>query len=299
VVLASGATEVSSPYDIATDGTYVYWTNNTTTGSVGRIPTGGGTYLAVASNVNLPQDITTYNSNVYFTATGAGASSTDGAQVWSVTNAGGSLTKLDWASRWFSTGDTSPAGIAFDKVGGNTLYWVSDASAGAYNVFKYVLSTSTGSVEHTSSADTVAGIGADNVDIVYTVPQLGWVVVLPADSVYDNGNVNSGRVTAVGGHFYYLIPGNGPGTGAIHSRADSSSSFSYVAMNLNQPTYITSDGTNVYWTDTADNAIYRTPVGGGPIFTLVKQTGVAALTMDTTYVYFINKTTSEILRVPK
>ncbi len=294
VVLATGSGEVDSPTDIATDGGYVFWTNYASTGWVSRVTGTGGGYLTIAANQAFPQDITVYAGEVYFTLENAGA----GAKLMNCTNTGSGLTLRDSATNWGSTGTAYAAGIAMDKVTGSTLYWASQGG-GSYNIFKYSTSTNTDTDMRSSPNGNIGGLGADNIDSMFSETSLGRFVVYPSNSAYDTGLIAPGRVAAANGHFYYLIQGSGSGTGAIHSRADSSSSFSTVAQNLTFPTFIASDGTSVYWTDEGDGAIYRVPVGGGVPFPLVKQAGIGALTVDATYVYFINATTAQILRVPK
>jgi hypothetical protein len=296
VVLATGATDVSVPTDIATDGGYVFWTNSTSSGWVSRVTGSGGGYMQLANGLSYPTDITVYAGEVYFTLQNNGA----GVKLLNMTNTGGGLTTLDSATSWSTVGVTRPRGVAIDKVTGKTLYWATDSGGtSGYNVFKYTISGGTDSDMRSSSSGNLGGLAADNIDSMFSVPSLGWFVVYPADSAYDTGNTNPGRITAANGYFYYLVTGNGPGTGAIHSRADSSTTFSYPAQNLNQPAYIASDGTSIYWTDTSDNALYRVPVAGGPIFTLAKGAGMTALTVDTTYVYVINAANSQIVRIPK
>jgi hypothetical protein len=289
VVLASG-TNVDAPYDITTDGTDVYWTNYVSAGSVGKVADTGGTSVLIATGQAFPQDIAYYGGKIYFTIENAG----NGAELLSVTTAGASLATLDSATNWakLGAGSNFADGIASDK-GGN-IYWASNGG-GSYLILKWSTSTSSDSIVSNSANGLLGGIAADSTGIVYTQPTLSRVIIPPNNSI-DTGDSNPGRVTNAGGVFYYIIQGTG-GNGQIHSYADSASSFNYVAMNLNHPAYLASDGVSVYWSDENDNAIYRTPVAGGPIFTLAKMTGVSALTVDSTYVYFV--TTTEVLRVPK
>ncbi len=290
VVLASGA-QVSAPYDIATDGGYVFWTNYANPGTVGSVSGSGGGYLAIATNVSFPQDIAAHAGMVYFTLENAGAQ----PKLMSVTNLGAALAVL-------AVGPMGPGqfpnGIAFDQVGGNTLYWEA-YGGGSYTIYQYTVSTANNvSVRGPISNTNIAGLAAENGDFFFTEPLFFRAVQYPQNFAFDTSMTRPGRMFATGGYVYYLDRGTG-GNGSVRRAKDDVSAMNTIASSLSSPAYVTSDGVNVYWTDTTDGAIYRAPVTGGTPFALVKQAGLQALTVDASYVYFVNSTNSQIARIPK
>jgi hypothetical protein len=105
----------SSPYGIALDSSYVYWTDidgAPSQGSVNRIPINGGSVFTYATKVNSPQHIAVYGSYVYYQ---------DGSNLMRVDTAG--ITKPSA----ISTG-TAGGGIAADSSG---VYWT-DAFSTVY-----------------------------------------------------------------------------------------------------------------------------------------------------------------------
>jgi sugar lactone lactonase YvrE len=205
---------------------------------------------------------------------------------------------LSWAA--LNAGANYADGITSD--GNGNIYWAFDGG-GTYLINKWIVSTSKDNAFENRAYGNIGGIAADATNVVFSEPKNSWMLAAgPPISAFEGGLTNPGRVAAAGGYFYYVVGGNGgtSGTGAIHRAADGTlTSPTTVAAGLNQPVYIATDGANVYWSDTADGAIYRVPVAGGVPFPLVKQAGAAALTTDGTYLYFVNSTTSQILRVPK
>jgi hypothetical protein len=98
---------VYGPNDIATDGTSVYWTNSS--GTVVKVPKGGGCPVTLASNQIPCWGITLDATNVYFTD----ENSTDGGTVMTVPKGGGCVTALAVGANLL--------GIAVDST---TVYWV-------------------------------------------------------------------------------------------------------------------------------------------------------------------------------
>jgi hypothetical protein len=290
VVLAQSP-QVSAPTDIATDGGYVFWTNYSSSGTVNRVVGSGGGYLQIAGAQNFPQDITALAGWVYFTLENAGA----GAKLMRVANNGGSVTTLA------SAGASGFAdGIAIDKVGGNNIYWANNGG-GSYTIFLYSLSAGTNSAVRGPIANgNIGGIVADNTTWSYDEPTLSRTIAGQINTVIEQSLNNPTRLAGpAAGYAYYAVHGNGTGNGSIHRGKTDASGFATLASSLQGPSYIATDGVNVYWTDTVEGALYRMPVAGGTPFALARQSGVQALTVDATYVYFLNYSANQVLRVPK
>jgi hypothetical protein len=115
VTLASGQ---SSPMAIAVDLTDVYWANSGTpgtggfsngTGSIVKIPTGGGDPVTLATGQDGPNAIAVDGESVYWTNYGSGSA----GSVVSVPLAGGAAVTL-------ASGQAGPQSIAID---GTSAYW--------------------------------------------------------------------------------------------------------------------------------------------------------------------------------
>jgi uncharacterized repeat protein (TIGR03803 family) len=103
----------SFPNNLVSDGTYVYWTNaDGLSGTVMKVPVGGGKNATPLATANNPQSIAVDDSNVYFTVAGEGA--TGAGSVQSVGLDGGPVTTL-------AVGQTGPFEIAVDST---SVYWV-------------------------------------------------------------------------------------------------------------------------------------------------------------------------------
>jgi len=147
------ATAQTNARRIAVDGTSLYWTTNTATGTVMQMPKAGGTPVALASNQNLPYDIEVDDTFVYWTNQGDGAISkvpkTGGnVQVLTTGRSGPLMLSVDATHAYYTTSSTVekvplaggapitlaakqdvPAGLAIDD---DCVYFVnSSADAGA------------------------------------------------------------------------------------------------------------------------------------------------------------------------
>jgi hypothetical protein len=304
IVIASGSPAVVSPDDIVADAGYVYWTNYEGQ-SVSKIVgnTGSG-YQALVSGAAypFPQDIATYGGWVYFTLENAG----NGAQLWVVSNSGGSPTKL--AGLTPGTGNTFPNGIAFDRTSTNTIYWESYLG-GTYNIWKFALTSATAGTNSSyrnSPNANIGGLAADSSEVGFTEPNQDRFVIYPQNDQIDPSMAIANKVKYAGGYFYFVDVGTGTNGTINRASISSTGAFTTIASGLHHPAYLASDGVNVYWSDPVDYAIYRMPVGGGTILTLVSGTSSSvpegvALDLSNPSPGFLYYYTSDnkVARVPK
>jgi len=244
---------------------------------------------AIATSQVFPQDITAHAGYVYFTLQNAGA----GGKLMKVTNTGGMVTQLGTTAA-----SGSPFGVAMDMIGGNRIYWT-EYGGGTYTIFLYDQSTSTQSTVRSVPNGNVGGLAADDLGLYYTEPMyqrsVRQTVGGGAFAVEQSIN-NPGRMFAIGGYVYYVY-GSG-GAGAVHRMKNDGSFYGAIASNLTNPSYVTSDGVNVYWSDPTDAAVYRAPVTGGTPQRIMNGFTPYALTVDGSYVYYL-ASSQAVHRIPK
>ncbi len=71
------------------------------------------------------------------------------------------------------------------------------------------------------------------------------------------------------------------------------------ASGQSDPTYIATDGTNVYWTDLGSGTVMQEPVGGGPITMLASgQASPSGIAVSGGYVYWVDTSGGTVNKVP-
>ena len=112
----------SSPYEMAVDDTFVYWTEPNS-GTIRRAPKGGGASAFVAQNQDLPQAIAVLDGFVYW-----GNASTTGATAGSIRRAPQNAATCIGAACELVANVASPDSIIAADDG---IYWVNNAVTGA------------------------------------------------------------------------------------------------------------------------------------------------------------------------
>lgn len=126
-------TEIVGPYvnapDLASDGTFLYWTENIT-GSINRVPLIGGAVDTISSGRLQPFRLTVFNGFVYWTEIGndqLGAGS-----VQSVAVTGGQVTEV-------AAGLNHPSDIFVDATGIYWTEWGNDGTNGSVKQIPFII----------------------------------------------------------------------------------------------------------------------------------------------------------------
>ena len=288
--LASG---LNKPWDIAVDSANVYWTENNDSGTVKKVSISGGTATTLASGLNYPAGIAVDSTNIYWTI----YSSTNGTinrivkgETIAVSDTtalmGGSmqgtslnLTSTNAAVTTFacsagSSGSTdatgssarfnSPHSITTD---GTNLY-VTDKDN--HIVRKIVISTgvvttiagsagSSGSTDATGSSArfyTPRGITTDGTNL-YVVDSWNYTIRKIV--------ISTGVVTTIAGSAG--LSGSTDGTG--------------TSARFNGPFGITTNGTNLFVTDTDNHTIRKIVISTGVVTTIAGSAGSSGSTDGT------------------
>src|SRR3989338_6933074 len=288
--LASG---LNKPWDIAVDSANVYWTENNDSGTVKKVSISGGTATTLASGLNYPAGIAVDSTNIYWTI----YSSTNGTinrivkgETIAVSDTtalmGGSmqgtslnLTSTNAAVTTFagsagSSGSTdatgssarfnSPHSITTD---GTNLY-VTDQDN--HIVRKIVISTgvvttiagsagSSGSTDATGSSArfyTPRGITTDGTNL-YVVDSWNYTIRKIV--------ISTGVVTTIAGSAG--LSGSTDGTG--------------TSARFNGPFGITTNGTNLFVTDTDNHTIRKIVISTGVVTTIAGSAGSSGSTDGT------------------
>ncbi len=256
--VASGA-PAQNIQAVASDGTYLYWTNKTTSGQVRRALPTGAALTTLASNQSQPDWIASNGTTVSWTNQGSNQ-----VMAVAVTSDGGvAPTQLN------ATGEngTVPAGIAIDAV---NVYYATKTTGGG---LAESVPLAGGAISQLGSA-TYVGIAVDNQNVY-------WTGGASNPSVYQNAKTGSPAteqtiaagalvcplaVTSDGTNVYFVDQGTsacgppGSDAGALY-RVPIGGGATLpppLVTGLNDPQGIAVDGTAIYW------------VTGGPVGAVLK-----------------------------
>jgi len=300
--LASGQV---SPFAIAVDPNYVYWTNSAASGSVVKMALDGGAFTTLASGQNYPGHIAVDTKNAYW-ANGvrgeADAGMGPNGTVVAFALASGTITTLTtglyspdsvvavnglvaWDD-WGNWEDASNAGsVVVETLGGSPM----TLATGQYAPTGLALSST--ALYWCNQADTNPGDG-----VVFSLARpLGSAPPATLASIPSSG-MSSPMYVAIDTKNIYWTDFT---TGAVMATPLSGGAETTLATGI-APYGIATDGISVYWSDWGAGNIVRVTIDGGAITTLVSgQDNPLTIALDSTRVYWASYNRGTVLSVAK
>jgi hypothetical protein len=255
VTLASG-----HPIFVAVDAASVYWTDGS--GTIMKVPLGGGTPTTLASGQNGPWAIAVDATSLYWT---------ESYSVMSVPLGGGTTTTL-------ATGQDSPGGIAVDAT---SVYWPNETGRTVMSV------PLAGGIPTTlaSGRDDPSWIAVNATSVYWTDLYAVMSVPLAGGTATTNAAGVSPWAIALSGTNVYWTVDETP-TGFIMTDPLGGGTPTTLASGQPDPYAIVVDGVNAYWTDNAGAAVVKAPLGGGSPTTIATGSMPWAIAIDATSVYW-------------
>ena len=275
-VVAKGQNKAAG---VAMGGGAVYFTTNTASGSVMKVPAAGGPPQVLATDIKYPDAITLDGDTLYFT-TGEGS-------VMSLPTRGG-------APKTLASGQASPSAIA---TRGGVVYWTNFVRDGAVMKVKAAGGTPEALLRGVnmpcalavdSDAVYVSSYGAGTVS---RTPLAGGEPTVLADKQPFPCAV---AVSAKG--VFWLNVGRPSGVMHVDAKGGAATS---VATDTSPPVGLALGEESVYWTSTSQKgALFAAPLGGGAAKTLVSNAGGAASVFASRgVVYYTNYGRGEVDKV--
>lgn len=277
------ATDLQTPYGLVIDAANAYWIDGPSASAdagagsaIMKVSLDGGVPVVLASALNNPEALAFDATNVYWTEGGT-------LRIMGVPKAGGAAFQLAAASTW-------PYGIGIDD---KNIYWTEP---------------------YTQNIQAVP-IGGGPVTTAATTASEPWLLAVAHDYLFYSASSSIGRAPRNGGQQWILTYDDLPGALAVDATnvyfaaehamdpmgidlepgvtievaAIEGSTPIILASPEFEPAGLTSDGTNLYWSDGYDGTIMAVPVAGGsPVQVVGGQSSPGSIASDCANLYWTN-----------
>jgi len=267
------ASNLNSPWDICTDGSYVYWVEgNISNGAVKKVSVNGGEVITLASGLPEPRAIDVDASYVYWIERNNG----NNGSLRKVPIDGGAVTTLVTGLR------NAQNHMALDA---DNIYW-GDGKAGGGGEIKKVS-------KNGGTVTTLVSNGILNLKTAIAVDDT-YVYFYDDQNHIKTVPVNGGTVTTIGtgtpeayalyGSDIYWVEYS---SGTVKKMPKSGGTITTLATGSDSPANLAVDGTSVFWIEFSNSGkVMKVPVGGGASTVVSNEANTIGVATYNSYVYW-------------
>lgn len=317
LVLATNQLEAQP---IVVDDTYVYYFENNafgnySTANLKRVPIGGGAIDILASNIVASETLAVDGANLYWGTTPNDffvPSEEGNNQILTMPKSGGTITPLvsgglnpvvdlviDNNNVYFLTAgfggyNTVPDGVhSIPKIGGSLNTLVLSSSLGNVAMNSLAVDSTFVYFNYDDPTTSAIRIGA--------IPLMGGTFITCKPFPTETSDVEGGSAIAIDDtYIYYTNGSNAPGNDPPRIVKVLKPIAAVALAEGGNPWDITTDGVNVYWSDTTAGTISYVSVNGGPVTTLASGlSSPVGVANSASNVYWTDSVAGTINYVPK
>ena len=277
------ATLQSTPWSIAVDSKYAYWTNRAgSAGSVQRVSIDGGAVEVLASNQNDPDGLAINATNVYWANVGAGT-------VNMTLKSGGAITQVAGSQSQPNGVAATDSIVVWSNWGTGSIWKANANGTGAALLSTTSITPSVNSHRITTNGNYIWWASWGN-GRVRRVAAAGGAITEIATSQDHPLNV------AVDGTYAFWT--NDFDARVMRADVAGGGGSTIMATGQNKPSGLALDATHVYFTSSDLGAVRRMPKTGSTIETLATgQSAPTYMAVDAISVYWTNATGGTVMRL--
>ena len=289
---------------LAVDSQYVYWTRDgMINGAINRAPLAGGPTTVLVPDLDMPVDIVSHPTGLYWVAMATHHTINNGSISW--LSHGGSSPTILAEHQW------DPLRMALDDA---SIFWTNSKGDA---IMKVPIDRSFVAVTFAKDDQHPYGIAVDDANVYWTAtgkvsiepgstsapPPAGFVMRAPKSggepTTVASGQAYPLSIAAHGDHVYWVNVGlfgnyDTPGTGSVMKAPIDGGPPVVVVPNLNAAWDLAVDDANIYYATIGtkanrrcDGTIEKVPLGGGaPTVIASQQCWPSRVAIDATHVYF-------------
>lgn len=267
------AQNLTTPFNVASDGSFVYWVENTSNGNVKKISVNGGSITTLASGLSYPTAIKVDASFVFWIERNNGSNGT----LKKVSINGGTVTEL-------VTGlQNAQNHFALDN---NNIYW-GDGKSGGGGVIKKV-SKDGGTVTtlvNSGIMNMTTAIAVDN-DYVYFYDDINSIKTVPVNggTVSTIGSGSPAAMELNGSDIYWVEYGNG----MVKKMPKTGGTVTTLVSGADSPGNLVVDGSNVFYIEYSNSGkVQKVSVNGGTPSIISYNANTIGIAIDNTNLYWV------------